>query len=166
MLYIVVTSLNKVPEMRMRFVNNKPVVFDDINPAITVMTKTNTFENVRFRNEKDYHKFYEVAKKNIDEAKNETELTKNNYNPDNNWNEYYITCLPWLNFEGLTQPIPEELHSQTVPRVCWGKYKENNNKYELTLNITVSHVFVDGLHISTAFNNIQEQLNNVEDILK
>ena len=166
MLYIVVKGLNSVPEMRMRFVDNKPVIFDDINPAITVMTKNEVFENVRFENKKNYKDFYALARKKIDIAKHETDLTENNYNPENIWNEYYITCLPWLNFTGLNQPITEELHSQTVPRICWGKYTKNNNKYELTLNITVSHIFVDGFHISKAFNKIQELLNEVEAVLK
>lgn len=83
MLYIVVNGLNSVPEMRMRFVDNKPVIFDDINPAITVMTENDVFENVRFENKKNYQDFYNLAKKNIDEAKYETKLTENNYNPTN-----------------------------------------------------------------------------------
>lgn len=165
MLYIVVNGLNSVSEMRMRFVDNKPVIFDDINPAITVMTTNEVFENVRFENKKDYKDFYSLAKENIDNAKYETKLTENNYNPTNAWNEYYITCLPWLNFTGVNQPMTEELHSQTVPRICWGKYVNNNGKHEMTLNITVSHVFVDGLHISKAFNKIQELLNEVDKTL-
>lgn len=39
MLYIVVKALNSVDNLRMRFENNKPVLYDEINPAITVMTK-------------------------------------------------------------------------------------------------------------------------------
>ena len=85
MLYIVVNGLNSVPEMRMRFVDNKPVIFDEINPAITVMTKNDVFENVRFENKKDYKDFYELARKEIDTAKYETKLTENNYNPTNTW---------------------------------------------------------------------------------
>lgn len=165
MLYIVVNGLNKVPEMRMRFVNNKPVIFDDINPAITVMTENEVFENVRFENKKNYQDFYNLSKQEIDKAKHETKLTDSSYNLTDAWNEYYITCLPWLNFTGANQPMTEELHSQTVPRICWGKYVNNNDKYEMTLNITVSHIFVDGLHISKAFNNIQEILNEVDKIL-
>ena len=165
MLYIVVNGLNKVPEMRMRFVNNKPVIFDDINPAITVMTENEVFENVRFENKKNYQDFYNLSKQEIDKAKHETKLTDSSYNLTDAWNEYYITCLPWLNFTGANQPMTEELHSQTVPRICWGKYVNNNGKYEMTLNITVSHIFVDGLHISKAFNNIQEILNEVDKIL-
>ena len=166
MLYIAVMGLNSVDEMRMRIKDNKPVIYDTINPAITVMTANDTFENVRFAYDTDFKKFYQVAKSCIDKAKYQTELDENNYNPEDIWNEYYITCLPWLKFNGLTHPIPTDLSSQVVPRICWSKYYQVNDLYEITLNITVSHIFVDGLHISRAFNKIQELLDDADNILK
>lgn len=39
----------------------------------------------------------------------------------------------------MSHPIPDSLESQCIPRICWGKFVKNNEKYELTLNITVSH---------------------------
>ena len=47
----------------MRLVDGKPVIFDEINPAFTVMTKTGTFENVRFKNNNNYKEFYKMAKR-------------------------------------------------------------------------------------------------------
>ncbi len=165
LLYIVVQGLNSIEEMRMRLVDDKPILYDDITPAITVMTEAGTFENVRFRNYKEYKDFYRVAKENIDEAKVQTKL-KNEYNPENCYSEYYITCTPWVNFVQVTHPIPDDKASQSIPRICWGKFVENNGKYELTLNITVSHIFVDGFHLSEAFNKIQEMLDSVDEVLK
>lgn len=166
MLYIVVNALNSVEELKMRFKDNKPVIYDDINPAITVMTKSEIFENVRFINKHNYKDFYNIAKEEIDKAKNQSKLNNNSYNLLNDWNEYYITCLPWTSFTGISHPIPDDIHSQVVPRICWGKYTKNNNKYEISLNITVSHIFVDGYHLSKVFNKIEDLLNNIDDILK
>ena len=53
-----------------------------------------------------------------------------------------------------------------MPRICWGKYVEQNEKYQLTLNITVSHILVDGYPLAKAFNKIQELLDNPDDIMK
>lgn len=166
LLYIILKSLNSIDEMRMRLVNDKPVIFDDINPAFTVMTKTGTFENVRYINHKEFKEFYKISSENIELAKEQLELKKESYNPENCYNEYYITCLPWIDFMEFNHPIPDDLASQCIPRICWGKYVEKDGKYELTLNITVSHIFVDGFHLSTAFSKIQENLNKVEEILK
>lgn len=166
MLYLVVKGLNSVEEMRMRIVDGKPVIYEDINPAYTVMTKTGDFENVRHSNYKSYKTFYEIAKENIETAKKQDNLKSDEYNPENSFNEYYITCLPWVNFTQMTHPIPDSVESQCVPRICWGKYEMVNGRYKLTLNITVSHIFVDGYPLSKAFINIQDLLNNAEIHLK
>lgn len=165
-LYIILKGLNSVDEMRMRLIDDKPYIFDDINPAFTVMTKAGTFENVRFKNINNYKKFYDKAKTVIEETKNKEKVEKCDYNPTNLYDEYYITCTPWLNFVSLTHPIPDDKSSQCVPRICWGKFIENNGKYEMMLNITVSHIFVDGYPLSNTFNKIQELLNDVPNILK
>lgn len=166
LLYIVVQGLNSVEEMRMRLVDDKPVLYDEIHPAFTVMTKTGTFENVRHKNSTDFQEFYRISSEKLEHAKNQTEIEKEDYNPENCYDEYYITCLPWVSFSSLTHPIPDDKSSQSIPRICWGKYEEQNGKYELMLNITVSHIFVDGYPFSKAFLKIQKMLENVDDILK
>jgi len=166
LLYIVLKGLNSIEEMRMRLVDDKPVIFDDINPAYTVMTEAGTYENVRHKNNKDFKTFYNIAKEIIEKAKVNLKIEEQDYNPENCYDEYYITCIPWVNFTQIAHPIPDDIHSQCIPRVCWGKYVEKDGKYELTLNITVSHLFVDGNPLAKTFNTIQELLNNAEEILK
>lgn len=166
LLYIVLKGLNSVEEMRMRLVDDKPVIFDDINPAFTVMTKTGTFENVRHQNNSVFKEFYKISSEKIEIAKEQLEIKKDDYNPKDCYNEYYITCVPWVDFTEFNHPIPDDIASQCIPRICWGKYVEKDGKYELTLNITVSHIFVDGFPLATVFNKIQEYLNKAEEILK
>ena len=166
LLYIVLKGLNSIEEMRMRLVDDKPVVYKDINPAFTVMTKAGTYENVRYKNCSNFKKFYEISTEHIENAKSQSEIRKENYNPENCYNEYYITCVPWINFTQFTHTIPDNKASQCIPRICWGKYVEKNGRYELTLNITVSHIFVDGYPLSKTFNVIQDLLNRAEEILK
>ena len=165
LLFIVIKGLNSIEEMKMRLVDGHPVIYEEINPAFTVMTETGTFENVRFDNCDDYEKFYQIASEHIESAKKQKEIKKENYNPENCYNEYYITCVPWVDFTQFTHPIPDDIASQCIPRICWGKYTEQNEKYELMLNITVSHIFVDGYPLSQAFIAIQELLNNPDKIL-
>ena len=165
LLYIVLNGLNSIDEMRMRLVDDTPVIYEDINPAITVMTETGTFENVRFNNCDNFEKFYQIASEHIEKTKKQIEINEENYNPKNCYNEYYITCVPWVDFTQFTHPIPDDIASQCIPRICWGKYVEQNGKYELTLNITVSHIFVDGYPLAQTFNKIQELLDNVDEIL-
>ena len=166
LLYIVLKGLNSVDEMKMRLVNDKPVIYDDINPAFTVMTRTGTYENVRFKNSHDFKDFYEIAHKYIEAAKEQVSIKKDDYNPKDCYDEYYITCAPWVDYTHISHPIPDDKGSQSIPRICWGKYSCNDNRYALTLNITVSHMFVDGYPLSMTFNTIQDLLDDVQNILK
>lgn len=166
MLYIVIKGLNSIEEMRTRFVDGKVIIYDDINPAFTVMTNAGTYENVREQNFKNYNLFYKKISKLIEKTKKQTSIKKEEYNPKDCYNEYYITCVPWISFIQFNHPIPDDKESQSIPRICWGKYYSDNGKYKIMLNITVSHMFVDGFHLAKAFNEIQQLLNNIEDILK
>ena len=166
MLYVVVKGLNSVEEMRTRFVNGKVVVYDYINPAFTVMTNAGTFENVREKNCENFTTFYKNSSELIEKTKKQTTIKKENYNPKDCYDEYYITCVPWISFTQFNHPIPDNKESQCIPRICWGKYYCVNERYKIMLNITVSHMFVDGFHLAKAFNVIQQLLNNVENSLK
>ena len=76
LLYIVLKGLNSISGMRMRLVNDEPVIFDDINPAFTVMTETGTFENVRYNNCDNFLEFYQIALKHIEDAKRQKSIKK------------------------------------------------------------------------------------------
>lgn len=162
-LYLVVRGLNSIEEMRMRMVKDNPVIFDKITPAYTVMTDDGFFDNVRHDYCEDYKTFYKLTRENIDKAKNGV-TDSLSYNEDR-YDEFYITCVPWMNFLGVTHPIPDETQSQNVPRICWGKYYDEGNEIMIDFNITVSHIFVDGYTLSKCFSTLQELFDNCEKYL-
>lgn len=164
-LYILTKGLNSVPELRIRYVGGKVVLYDDINPAYTVMTESGIFENVSSKNYDNFLEFYENTKKDVEQAKQKKKV-KDTYNEDKVFNEYYITCLPWIDFSGVTHPIPDDLESLSVPRICFGKYHEKNGRYVMMLNINVNHAFVDGYPLSQVFINIQKLLDDIDNTLK
>lgn len=164
-LYLVTSALNQIDEMRIRVVNGEIRLYDEINPAFTVMTKAQIFENTGLTMINDYHLFYSKAHQVIESVKNQTNV-KETYNDSKLFNEYYITCIPWLSIEGMSHPlIDNDYESLTVPRVCWDKYREENGKLVMTLNITANHMFVDGYPLSEAFNKVQEYFDKLVGII-
>jgi len=163
-LYLVTISMNRVDELRMRIVDNELRLYDSIDPTFTVMTDIGVYENCYSKLER-YNLFYKNTKKIIEETKHKTKIDEG-FNSDSDYSVYYMTCVPWISLKGMTHPIPEEVQSNSVPRVCWDKYVEINGRYHLTLNITVSHTIVDGKPLSDAFLNIKNSIENVEEIFK
>ena len=165
-LYLVTTGMSMVEEMRIREVKGEIRLYDKINPTFTVMTDLGIYENSGFEMIDDYQGFYNKAKEVIEKVKYQT-FIKDTYNDSDLFNDYYITCIPWLSLEGMTHPLCDNnFESSSVPRICWDKYRLENDKYVMLLNITVSHCFVDGYPLTLAFKNIQEKFNNVEELLK
>ena len=165
-LYLITIGLNSVEEMRLREVNGEIRLYDTINPTFTVMTKSGVYENTGFEMIDDYKTFYATAKQVIDHIKNQ-DFIKETFNDSLLYNDYYMTCLPWLSINGMTHPLCDNNYeSLSCPRVCWDKYMEVDNKYLMTLNITVNHCFVDGYPLSLAFKNIQENFNNCRNLFK
>ncbi len=165
-LYLLTSALNKIDEMRIREVNGEIRLYDSINPTFTVMTKSGIYENAGFEMIDEYDLFYKRAKQVIDSVKNQTNI-KETYNDSTLYNDYYMTCIPWLSIQGMTHPlIDNDYSSLSCPRICWDKYRLENDKLVMMLNITVNHCFVDGYPLSKAFNLAQEYFNNLTGIIK
>lgn len=158
-LYIVTKALNEIEEMHLRIQNGQVISYDLINPAYTIMTDEGVFENCDSLFDEDFKKFYQDTKAAIDKVKHG--INDNPYNDLNEFNQFYITCLPWIEFTGLFHPMPND-DSAFVPRICWSKYYERNTDTFISLNIQVSHALVDGYPLSKAFLKIEEYLDKPE----
>lgn len=165
-LYLITTALNSIEEFKIREVKDEIRIYDTINPTFTVMTDVGIYENAGFKMVEDYKSFYKIAKEIIEKVKKQTSF-KQTYNDSMLFDDYYMTCLPWISIEAMTHPLCENNNeSLTVPRLCWDKYRIENGKFVMLLNITVSHCYIDGYTLSKGFAKIQENFDQTYSILK
>lgn len=166
MMYLLCRGLNDIEEMRLRIVEGEIALFDVINPAYTVMTKLGVFENCYSKMDDDHREFYRLAQEEI-EANKDKKMIKDAYNDSPLFDQFYISCVPWLNFASMTHPLPSRNpSSSSVPRVCWGKFYDVGDRKKVMLNITVSHALVDGLPLSKTFLKIQEYFDKAEEYIE
>lgn len=166
MLYLVYLGLESVEAMRTRIVNDEVVVYDTINPSYTVMTDLGFFENAGVKATHDYQEFYRRVHEDVEQTKTKG-FIKDSYNDSKLMDDYYITCIPWLSFESMTHPLPDnDPSNSSVPRVCWGKYYEKDGRYKIMLNITVSHQLTDGKELSDTFLAIQSNFDQADILLR
>ena len=165
-LYLITTALNSIEEFKIREVKDEIRIYDTINPTFTVMTDVGIYENAGFKMVDDYKSFYRIAKEIIEKVKKQTSF-KQTYNDSMLFDDYYMTCLPWISIEAMTHPLCENNNeSLKVPRLCWDKYRIENGKHVMLLNITVSHCYIDGYTLSKGFAKIQENFDQTYSILK
>ena len=69
----------------------------------------------------------------------------------------YFSCLPWVELTALTNERDFD-RDDTVPRIAWGRYVEQNGRLKLGLSLEVNHRFIDGLHIGQFVRALEEMI--------
>ena len=65
-----------------------------------------------------------------------------------------FSCIPWVDFDMITNCA---VNGQAIqPLITWGKV---NEKYEMSISITVSHIFVNGRELGYFYENAQKEFN-------
>ena len=59
---------------------------------------------------------------------------------------FFISCLPWLSYSALIQPVP--MPADSNPRITWGKYETHGQDTILPVSLLAHHGLVDGKHIA------------------
>lgn len=156
-LYAATKAANTIKEFRYRIRGERVVEHEVVNPSFTAMTSKDVFSFCTVRYYDNYKEFLINTEKEIEKTKN---LVKIEDEPGQD-DLLYITSIPWVSFTNITHPIHMN-PVDSVPRISWGKYFEENEKIKIPLSIQVHHGLVDGAHIGQYFAIMEEILNNPE----
>lgn len=58
----------------------------------------------------------------------------------------YLSCLPWVELTALTNERDLDA-DDAIPRLAWGKYREENGRKILGYSVELNHRFADGVHV-------------------
>jgi len=67
-----------------------------------------------------------------------------------------VSCLPWLHYSDLRQPVPHPADSN--PRLTWGKYVTEGGRTHLPVTLLCNHALVDGLHLGQFYEALEREL--------
>lgn len=165
-MFIICESINENRAFRLRIQNGEVVEIESANVAYTIMVNDSCFVNCRAILKKGFDSYISDIKEN-QRIYNNSNYVQKEYNNISIIDDIYCSCIPWLNFLSVKQPIPDQnAESKSIPRACWGKYYSEGNYTYMTLNITANHALVDGIDIASVFNRVQYLFDNVEKFIK
>ena len=165
-LYIVMRCLNSIEEFRLRIVNDEVVLYDTIHPSYIVLTDDNIIVTCRTEMQRSYFKFYKNVRDDIEEKKQRS-IQDGEFNIKKENDCYYISCLPWVDLMGVSNPYNLNDNEQSsIPRLTWGKFVDENGRKKMTMDIAVHHALLDGEPVCRGFIEIQKALDHIEDYLK
>lgn len=153
-MYLVCKSVNANRAFRLRISGQDVVEIPFANVAYTIMVNDSRFVNCRARTQ-GFGVFLEDVERNRREFENSNFVQKQ-YNNVSVIDDIYCSCVPWVNFTSVRQPIPDRSpESKSIPRVCWGRYFREGERTYTTLNVTANHALVDGIDLAKVFEGAQ-----------
>ncbi len=154
MVYLICRAANGIEQFRWRIRGEAVVEHDLVHPSFTVPTKASDVFSFCYA---DYHAVfdtffatYEKAKQNMLESPSmEDEPGRDDY--------LFLSAMPWISFTGIQHAMPNH-PTDSVPRIVWGKYFEEQGKVKMPLSVQAHHAVVDGWHVGQYFELFQKLL--------
>lgn len=155
-------AVNSVDELKRRIIDNKAVEFDYLDGVTPIMNEEEgIYCEMRVKTPQefdsiiDWHDYVKDLSADILSGKSENffiEMEKRDLE-----NIANFSCIPWVDFDMLTNCT---VYGKAIqPLVTWGKVNEN---FEMSISITVSHIFVNGRELGYFYENAQREFNNIE----
>ena len=147
-------AINDLEAFRLRLHEGELRRYHTIHGGTTVLREDETFSFSYF----DFHREAALFSSGM-LAAIAKEKNSETFNPANDrFDLIHYSTLPWISFTGIkhAQRLPNK---DSIPKLVFGKYFEQNDRLLLPFSVTAHHALVDGLHIARYFDRFQENLN-------
>lgn len=157
-LFAMAAGFHAVPELRTRFRGKENVVLHDrltLSPTIALPDGTFGFGYIPF--DPDHRRFDDAARIEIDAVRSGAARSPNTGPRDD---FLYLSCLPWVDFTGLTNALPHK--DDCIPRLAWGKFVTGaDGRSTCAFGAEIHHAIADGAHLARAIAVIQDTLDTL-----
>lgn len=160
MTYFVLKSLNDIDAFKYGFGkedgNEFVYKYDTLAATATVINSDNELNFTRYvEYDEDISNFLIEFSKATEDASNNVPYYK--ILGLENMNKINITCIPWITFSNFKDAIDFN-EKNSKPKICWGKYYLDDDRYLIDISLLVNHAFQDGYHMGLFFNNLQQNV--------
>lgn len=154
-----INAVNSVPQLKRRIIDGKAIEFDYLDGVTPIMDdKNDIYREMRvetpdkFPSIDKWHDYVKELSFKIlhgDEEGFCLEMEKRDLT-----NIANFSCIPWVDFDMITNCTVGDKEIQ--PLITWGKVNKN---YEMSVAITVNHIFVNGRELGYFYENAQKEFN-------
>lgn len=150
--YLITRTANEIKEFRWRIHGKQVIEHDMVRPSFTVPTAdADVFSFCTVDYEPHAPTFIKNASAKIKEM-----YDNPSFEDDHDKDDYlFLSAIPWISFTGLQHAMPYH-PGDSVPRITYGKFFEQDWKLMMPLNIQAHHALVDGHHLGAFFELLGE----------
>ncbi|WP_341368658.1 CatA-like O-acetyltransferase [Yoonia sp. BS5-3] len=155
-LYAIGTGLHAVPELLMRFRGDQVLRYDMVTLSMSVPTDAGSFNYAYVPYLAGFAAFDAQAQSLIAQAARGGPLNANSGERDD---LAYLSCMPWLDYTSMNNALPGP--DDCIPRVSWGKFVEQDGRWDMAMTLEVHHALVDGAQVGAYFAAVQKALDAI-----
>ncbi|GAB2191370.1 CatA-like O-acetyltransferase [Sessilibacter sp. MAH2] len=158
LLYCLTKTVNSIPELKHRYINNHLYEFDYIEPGYTVSQADGTFSFCDSKYVSRFERFHQTILNDIAQAKE---------SPDTGVKDkshmFFVSNIPWISFTHFQQPFFRPYGFNPV--VTIGKHIDRDGRRYAPVALQCHHGTVDGLHIGLFFNRLEACISQFEQLI-
>ncbi len=155
MIWLCTKAVNSVPEFLLRIRGRSIVQLDQTNPSFTSLKPgAESFQIITVPWKEDVQTFCREAKAC---AETQTAFIQQEKETDR---LIYFSCTPWFDFTALTNEHNFD-KDDTIPRIAWGRYYEEQGRLWVHMSIEVNHRTIDGFHIGQLKEAIDREITRL-----
>ena len=155
-------AVNSVPQLKRRIIDGKAIEYDYLEGVSPIMDEDNDiYREMRVRTPQEFNSILEwhdyVRELISDILEDGKEGFFCEMEERDMTNIVNMSCIPWVDFDMLTNCVVDGRAVQ--PLVTWGKV---NDDYEMSVSITISHIFVNGRELAYFYENAQKEFDSYD----
>ena len=151
-----IKATNEVEPFRYRLRGDRILVHDRIHAGTTLLLADENFTFAYFDYEEDFEVFHAHAKATIKSAKAAGVQLYQRAEQDD---LIYHSVIPWATFTSISHARKGGRH-ESVPKIAFGKYREDGGRMMMPVSVEVHHALMDGLHVGQYFERLESYFSN------
>lgn len=156
MLHAAALAADGVPEFRQRIRNGEIIEYNECPTSHTEPLENGAYCYCTVRHHLPLTEYLARA----EEARQRSRAAASIEEDEDVESMLFITCLPWLHYSALIQPVAGG--DESNPRISWGKYEaDTQGRLMLPVTVLAHHALVDGLQLGQFYEKLDGELRRI-----
>jgi chloramphenicol O-acetyltransferase type A len=157
-----IKAANEVAPFRYRLRGDRVLAHERVHAGTTLLLADENFTFVYFDyDDEDFEVFHARARESIRSAQAAGVQLYQRAERDD---LIYHSVIPWATFTSISHARrggPQE----SVPKISFGKYREDGGRMMMPVSVEVHHALMDGLHVGRYFERLEGYLSDPRSAL-
>lgn len=155
-LFLSQKTINQLDNFKLRLAPDGVRQYENMQAGSTILLDDETFAFCYFPIEHELLEFIKKGEKAIASFKAQPDFAPR----EGDLNMIYYSSIPWISFTSFQHPRKNE-ENDSVPRIVFGKYFEQNGKILMPVSVEVHHSLVDGFHVGKYFELFEKEITTL-----